>query len=57
VSDDVNNDNDKQSDNEIKDCNWNNKIQAALKNLKIDIKKGNIKNEVCVRLNSIRLYL
>ncbi|CAG8718221.1 13358_t:CDS:2 [Rhizophagus irregularis] len=46
-----------ESDNEIEDCNWNNKIQAALENLEIDIKKENKKNEVWVRLNGIRLYL
>ncbi|RGB33311.1 hypothetical protein C1646_761837 [Rhizophagus diaphanus] len=42
VSDDVNDNDDKQN-NEIEDCNWNNKIQAAFENLEIDIKKENKK--------------
>ena len=48
---------DEQLDDEIEDYNWHNKIPAALKNLKLNIKKENVKNEVLVRLNGICLYL
>ncbi|RGB35641.1 hypothetical protein C1646_667602 [Rhizophagus diaphanus] len=34
-----------ESDNEIEDYNWHNKISAALKNLELDIKKENVKNK------------
>ena len=44
-------------DDEIEDCNWYNKVPTALENLELDIKKENVKNEVYVRLNSIRFYL
>ncbi|RIA79587.1 hypothetical protein C1645_840337 [Glomus cerebriforme] len=48
---------DERSDDEIEDCNWYNKIPAALENLELDIKKENMKSEVWVRLNGICLYL
>ncbi|KAG9295839.1 hypothetical protein G9A89_009068 [Geosiphon pyriformis] len=47
----------RQSDNEDEDCNWHNKLSAALENLVLDIKKENVNSEIWIRLNGIRLYL
>lgn len=56
ANDNESNDNEHYLDNEIKDCNWINKILAALENLEINIKKENVKSEIWVCLNDIRLY-
>ncbi|CAG8751215.1 17228_t:CDS:2, partial [Funneliformis caledonium] len=47
----------KESDDEIEDCDWHNKIQVALKNLILDLKKEKVNSEIWIRLNSIQLYL
>ncbi|CAG8743854.1 5704_t:CDS:2 [Funneliformis caledonium] len=47
----------KESDDEIEDCDWHNKIQIALKNLILDLKKEKVNSEIWIHINSIQLYL
>ncbi|CAG8619044.1 17206_t:CDS:2 [Funneliformis caledonium] len=45
------------SNNKVRNYNWNNKILDALKSMELDIKNEKTNSEVWVRLNSICLYL